>query len=176
MVPFLQRLQIAAAALFLLLPVAPLLAQGDRISGLAQNSHTVTLRGTLPSQAQPRFDRGRVLADTPLGLVMVSLTKTAAQQADLEKLLEEQHDRSSPNYRHWLTPEQYANRFGATVNDTHQVASWLRSRGLAVERVARGRSWVTFSGSAGQIERAFHTEIHQYLIDGEQLSRRSRKR
>ena len=32
---------------------------------------------------------------------------------------------------------------------------------------ARGRDFVTFTGTAGQVERAFHTSIHRYEVRGE---------
>jgi len=40
-----------------------------------------------------------------------------AQQAALEQLLKEQQDPASPNYHNWLTPETYADRFGASAAD-----------------------------------------------------------
>jgi hypothetical protein len=41
----------------------------------------------------------------------------AAQQKALGQLLAEQQDRSSPQYRHWLAPEQYADRLGINSSD-----------------------------------------------------------
>jgi subtilase family serine protease len=55
---------------------------------------------------------------------------SAAQQAALEQLLAEQQDPASPNYHNWLTPETYAERFGASAADMDKVAAWLRFRGL----------------------------------------------
>jgi len=84
----------------------------------------------------------------------------------LESFLREQQDPSSANYHRWLTPEQFADRFGLGNNDIAKLTSWLRSQGLTVHDVARGRAWITFSGSAGDISRAFRTEIHRYGVDG----------
>ncbi len=33
--------------------------------------------------------------------------------------------------------------------------------------MARGRHWITFSGTAEQVGRAFHTGIHRYRVNGE---------
>ncbi len=92
---------------------------------------------------------------------------SAAQQADLDRLLEEQRDRSSPNYRHWLTPEQFGDRFGLAPGDFAAVAAWIESHGLHVEYAARARNWIAFSGAAHDVELAFHTQIHRYLVDGQ---------
>jgi subtilase family serine protease len=48
-----------------------------------------------------------------------------------------------------------------------QITQWLQSQGLSIVNVAQGRNWVAVSGSAAQIETAFTTEIHQYVVDGE---------
>jgi subtilase family serine protease len=93
---------------------------------------------------------------------------SASQQADMQELLREQQDRSSPNYHRWLTPEQYAARFGMTSNDLAKVTSWLQSQGLTVNSLSRNRNEISFSGSVGQVEYALRTELHRYLIDGDQ--------
>jgi subtilase family serine protease len=53
-------------------------------------------------------------------------------------------------------------------DDIAKVTEWLRAQGLTVHDVARGRHWITFSGSAAQMSRAFHTEIHRYVSGGQQ--------
>jgi uncharacterized protein (TIGR03437 family) len=85
----------------------------------------------------------------------------------LEAFLADQQSPSSANYHKWLSPEDFADRFGLTANDIGKVTSWLRSEGLTVHDVARGRHWITFSGTAAQVSKAFHTEIHRYLVNGE---------
>jgi len=117
--------------------------------------------------AQPRFEQGPVEPAFRLGYVALMLKKTGAQQAALEQLLQQQQDPTSPNYHDWLTPEQYADRFGLSQNDLDKISTWLQSQGFAVEYTARGRNWIAFSGTAGQVQVAFHTEIHRYRVDGE---------
>jgi subtilase family serine protease len=95
------------------------------------------------------------------------LKPTEAQSADLERLLEAQRDPSSPDYQRWLTPEEFGERFGVSESDLAQVAGWLRSEGFTVEQTARARNWIAFSGSAAEVSRAFHTEIHHVHENGE---------
>jgi uncharacterized protein (TIGR03437 family) len=102
-----------------------------------------------------------------LSYVRLMLKASAGQQAALEKLLTEQQDRSSPNYHKWLMPEQYADRFGLSPHDIGKIRMWLESGGLAINYVARGRGWIAFSGTADQVAKTFHTEIHRYTVDGE---------
>ena len=151
----------------LAVPSATLLAQQDRIAGPVDRFQRIGLRGNIHPNADPRFDSGPVDSSLKLSHVMVKLKPSVAQQADLDRLLAEQQDRSSRNYHAWLTPEQFGDRFGASPNDIAQVVSWLQSEGLAVDAASRGRNWIWFSGTAGQVQAALRTEIHRYTVDGE---------
>src|SRR4029077_14813007 len=53
-----------------------------------------------------------------------------------------------------------------TANDMAKVVAWLTSQGLKINDVAKGRHWITFSGSASKVGRALHTEIHNYSVNG----------
>ena len=152
--------------LLLLLPCA-LLAQPDRIAAPIDARRTVVLKGHIHPLAQPRFDQGPVEPAFRVGYVTLVLKKTAAQQAALEQLLQEQQDPASPSYHDWLTPEQYADRFGLSQSDLDKISGWLQSQGFTVEYAARGRNWLSFSGTAGQVRTALHTDIHRYSMDGE---------
>lgn len=125
----------------------------------------VTLDHSQP-RASARWDQGAVDSAFPVPYVTMLLKPSATQQADLDRLLIDQQDRSSPNYHRWLTPEQFANRFGPGDADTSTLVAWLNSQGMKVHDVAHGRQWITFSGAAGDIGRALHTEIHRYQVNG----------
>ncbi len=140
-------------------------AQPNRIVARIDNNNRVRLSGHIHPRALAGVDQGRVEASRPLQYVTITLKPSAAQQADLEQLLAEQQDPASPNYHRWLTPEQYGDRFGASQADLNQVVNWLQQQQLTVVGTARGRNWVAFSGTAGQVENAFQTQIHYYLAE-----------
>lgn len=125
------------------------------------------LPGSVHPKAQSRYDQGPVDPAFKIGYITLTLNPSASQQAMLDQLLEQQQDRSSVNYHRWLTPEQFGDRFGLSRSDYNEVVSWIEAQGLHVENIARARNWVSFSGSARQVQRAFHTEIHRYVVDGE---------
>ncbi len=147
--------------------LATLLAQQDRIASPVDRFQKVALKGNIHPNADPLFDVGPADPSMKLDHVMVMLSRSAEQQADLDRLLAEQQDRSSRNYHAWLTPEQFGDRFGASPNDMTQVVSWLQSEGLAVDAVSRARNWIWFSGTAGQMQSALRTEIRRYRVNGE---------
>ncbi len=142
-------------------------AQQDRITAAIDARYQIPVRGTVPRQAQAKYDRGAVEPGFRLSNITLMLKPSAAQQAALEQLLAAQQDASSPDYHNWLTPETYAERFGPSASDLDKVAAWLRFQGFAVRYTARGRDFISFSGTASQVQAALHTEIHRYQMGAE---------
>ena len=142
-----------AVALLLLGAAGSLWAQRDRITGPADPARIVRLNGNLRPAILRQNDGGRVDAAFRLPAITLLLRPSAGQQADLLQLLADQQNPASPLYHRWLTPEEFADRFGISPNDVSAAADWLRSQGFAVGKVARGRSWIVFSGTARQVYR-----------------------
>jgi subtilase family serine protease len=160
-----------ATAFLLSLGVAlsayPQATAGNRITQAIDDQETVQIRGNVHPLLERASDQGRMDGGTKIEGVSLIFKRTAEQDAAVEKLLREQQDPSSPNYHKWLTPEQYADRFGLSVEDINKVSSWLQAQGFTVDRVARGRTAVFFTGTVSQIETVFRTEMHRYLVNGE---------
>ena len=110
---------------------------------------------------------GTIAEETSLERMVLLLKPSAAQQRELDALTEAQQEPGSPEFRHWLSPEEYGSRFGVSSGDLARITGWLESHGFTVEPVPAGRSLILFSGSAGQVADTFHTEIHHYEIRGE---------
>jgi hypothetical protein len=140
--------------------------QPDRIAGSMDSGQVVRLKGNVHGLARRNFDLGHADGKQMMSGVSLVFKPSPSQQTDLDKLLKEQQDRSSPNYHKWLTPAQFADRFGMSRNDIDKVTTWLQSRGFTVTRVANSRNQVFFEGTVAQVESAFHTEIRNYLVDG----------
>ena len=117
--------------------------------------------------ARAEFDQGRVEGSLKISRAAIVFKLSSTQQAALDKLLADQQNPHSANYHKWLTPEQYAARFGMSDADLAKVSAWLKSQGLSVDGYSRARTRIFFSGSAAQVESAFQTELHRYLVDGE---------
>ncbi len=113
------------------------------------------------------MDEGSVASEFSMPSITLLFKQSTEQQKELTKLLEDQQNPASPLFHHWLTPEQYADRFGVSQSDMDALAAWLRSEGLTVTNVARSRSWLLFQGTAEKVSSALGTAIHQYRVDGE---------
>ena len=141
--------------------------QQSRITRPVNNQQRVTLSGHVHPKARAEFDQGRVSPAMEVEYVTMNLAPSAAQQAALDQLLKDQQTPNSPSYHQWLSPEQYAERFGATDADIAKISSWAQSQGLNVVSVARGHNMIAVSGTASAVEAAFQTELHQYVVNGE---------
>ena len=138
----------------------------NRIVRRIAGGQRIPLRGNLHPKALPENDQGSVDPAYQLPRVTLNLQPSASQQAALTQLLAEQQDPASPNFHHWLTPEEFADRFGVSQSDVDQIVGWLQSQNFTVTGVARGRDWVAVSGPASAVEAAFGTPIHHYLVNG----------
>lgn len=154
-------------ALTFLLSVSGLLAQPNRIADPIDPARIVPLTGNLRPAMLRQNDQGRVEADFPLPAMTLLLKPSPAQRADLQQFLSDLQNPASPLFHQWLTPEQYADRFGLSSEDIAAAADWLRSQGFKVSRASRSRTWIAFSGVVRQVEEAFHTQIHRYLRAGQ---------
>lgn len=109
------------------------------IAGPIAEDDTVTLVGNTHPLARPEFDKGAIAPETSLTRMVLVFQPSTEQQGELDALVEAQHTPGSPLYHHWLTPEEYGERFGADASDIARIASWLESHGFTVEPVAAGR-------------------------------------
>jgi subtilase family serine protease len=112
-------------------------------------------------------DQGAVSDNLVLKGMVLHLNSSAEQQAALDTFNTAQHTPGSADFHHWLTPEEFASRFGVAMADINALSSYLTSKGFKVESVSTGGRAITFTGTAGQIKNTFHTEIHHYLWHGE---------
>jgi hypothetical protein len=166
----LLRLNLNRPTLFIfafLLFATGLWAQPARIAQAIDDSATVQLPGQVSPKAHAQWDQGPVEPSFPMQYLTLLLQPSKDQKASLAQLLADQQERSSAKYHHWLTPELYADSFGLNPVDMSRIVSWLQVEGFTVNYQARGRNWIAFSGDAAKIQHIFHTEIHQYTIDGE---------
>jgi subtilase family serine protease len=118
-------------------------------------------------EANAKTDRGRVPDDFAMEHMLLLLNRPPELEQEFEQYIESLTDKSSPNYHHWLTPEEQGQQYGLAQDDVDAVTGWLQSHGFTVGYVYPTRRVIDFSGTAGQIREAFHTEIHHLDVGGE---------
>jgi subtilase family serine protease len=157
----------AFCSLLMLLPpctFAQTAPEPSRITQAVDEANLTVLKGNTYYLASAEYDRGAAPASLPMNRMLLVLQRSPSQEAALEQLLDQQQDHSSPNYHQWLTPQQFGQQFGPPDQDIQTITSWLQSHGFQVAEISNGRTVIEFSGTAGQVQQAFHTAIHKYSI------------
>lgn len=139
----------------------------SRLPQIIDNSAISRIPGTVHPLVANASDAGRADAAQPMDRMLLVLKSSDEQNSELEALIADQHNPGSPLYQQWLTPEQFGERFGPSADDVDTIAAWLEDQGFQVSEVAQGRRTIEFSGTTGQVESAFHTEMHRYTRNGE---------
>jgi hypothetical protein len=172
----LRRLGIAGGALaavalgFASWPAALAQTVGGRAQPLITQSVNdgilFRLAGNIPPAAQNAAnDRGSAPDTMALPHMLLQLRRPAAQEQALQTLIEQLHDPSSPNYHQWLSAEQLGAQFGPAASDIQTITNWLSQHGFTVNAVLANRMTIDFSGTAGQVRTALHTDIHYLAVN-----------
>ncbi len=159
------------ASLFCVAADAQSLVQGAGAPALVTQAinegRLVQLVGNTRPEATAANDRGRVADNLPMAHMMLQLRRSPEQEQALLNFIDELHDPQSANYHHWLTAAQYGSKYGLAQQDLDSIVAWLRGQGFTVNSVYPSGVLIDFSGSAGQVRQALHTEIHNLQVNGE---------
>jgi len=153
--------------LWVVLASCSLIAQTNRIQTVPDDTRTVTLTGNRYPSARAEYEVGSASPGHRMDKMILALNPGDEQNLALDALIAAQQTPGSRSYQKWLTPEEIADQFGVSENDLNQVTAWLGSHGFTVDEVPTGRRSIVFSGTAAMVKAAFHTEIKQYLVNGE---------
>jgi subtilase family serine protease len=145
---FLLVLSLLAALVLSL--TAPAGAQGS-----AQQRQALQTQATVPG-LQPI---GRLPGSQRLDL---AISLPLRNQEQLDALLQQLYDPTSPNYRRFLTVQEFTDQFGPTVVDQQQVIGFAESYGLKVTHTFADRLVVDVSGTVAEIEQAFQIKMYVY--------------
>jgi len=142
-------------------------AEQSSIAPKVDENVLIRLPGHVSRAARPEFDRGRAPDSLPQEHILMMLRRSGPKEQELQQFIGRQYDPHSPDFHRWLTPQQFGERFGPSTQDVGKVTQWLTQHGFRLNNVPASGLFVDFSGNAGQVEQAFHTEIHRYRINGQ---------
>ena len=136
------------------------------ITDLVDEANLAPLSGNTRPEANAANDRGRVADSLPMAHLTLQLRRPPEQEQALTQFIDQLHDPASANFHKWLTPDQFGARFGPAASDIQQITGWLQSHGFRVNVIYPSGMSIDFSGTAGQVRTAFHTEIHYIQARG----------
>ncbi len=121
-----------------------------------QQRRTLSTRSSAPAGVRAA---GRLPGSQRLNLA-ISLPLRNPEQ--LQTLLNDLYDPASPNYRHFLTVEQFTEQFGPTTDDYERVSAFARSNGLTVTHTTPNRMVLDVTGAVADVERTFQLKMQVY--------------
>jgi len=142
-------------------------ASSPRVVGRIDESQLITLKGNTHPAAIDQNDRGPASPNLAMTDVILVLKRGPEQQAAFDQFVASQYDPSSPNFHSWLAPADVGRMFGPSLADVATISGWLSGHGLHVDELSPDRMTIRFSGSAAQVESAFHVEIHNLSVSGQ---------
>ena len=128
----------------------------------------VRLTGNTRREASADNDRGRAPDDFLMEHMLLLLKRPPELEQQFEQYIDSLTDKSSPNFHQWLTPDEQGQQYGLAQEDLDAITGWLQSHGFTVGYVYPNRMVIDFSGTAGEVFEAFHTEIHHVDVNGDQ--------
>ena len=139
-----------------------------RVTAEPDEEHLTSLAGSVHPMARAEFDRGAVPDDLPMEHIILMLQRAPEQEMALQARIDQMHNHQSPLFHKWLSSEQMGSCYGVADADIASISKWLVGKGFKVDSVPAGKTLLIFSGTAGQVRDAFHTEMHYLNVDGKQ--------
>ena len=135
-----------------------------RVTRKVDNGKRSMLRGHVPAALRTAKDLRHLDPNTRSDHMIMVLRSDEQQKREIRRVIDEQQDKRTVNYHQWATPQEFGAHFGVHDDDIAQIKAWLASQGLTVDDVSQSKRVIHFSGTTGQIEQAFQTEMHTYVM------------
>jgi kumamolisin len=129
-------------------------------SGTA-NTENISKQVFIPAKA-------RLKNQAPLDMVVSGTIYFNLQNEDeLNKLLKELYDSNSLNYKKWLTPQEFGEKFGVSEDTYNQAINYLKDSNIKITQNWANRLRLDFQAPASEIQKAFKTKLHLFEIEGQ---------
>ncbi|HXI71628.1 MAG TPA: protease pro-enzyme activation domain-containing protein, partial [Verrucomicrobiae bacterium] len=83
-------------------------------------------------------------------------------QPELDELLRQLYDPASPDFRKYLTPQEFTARFGPSESDYAALLDFVRTNGFQIVGTHPNRVLVDVVGTAATVERVFAITLRTY--------------
>jgi hypothetical protein len=122
-------------------------------------SRPVTVPGAVRASVASLKDLGASSPSLVMEHMQLVLKRPAERQAAFDAAVDALHTPGA-SYHKWLTPETVGSEFGLSGSDVATIQAYLQGQGFTVNFTAKSGMFVDFTGTAAQVEKAFHTTIH----------------
>jgi uncharacterized repeat protein (TIGR01451 family) len=131
------------------------------LPGIAAAQEMKVLHGHVPSAVSQLHlkSMGQLPNETSVNLAIGLPVRNADVMSNL---FQQVSDPSSPNYRHYLTPDQFTAQFGPSEEDYQKVVDFAKAHGLTVTGMHPNRMVLDVRGRAADVENAFRVTLRNY--------------
>lgn len=138
---------------------------GNSGNGNAGNGNgNYTFANDTPGFIKHAQDQG---ATDPSQTIDVTVWLDMQNENQLDKLVQQQSQKGSPNYHKWINASTFASTYAPTAQEVNSVTNFLSAHGLTVNDTADNNMYVDVSGTIAAVEKAFHVQIDNYGFDGQ---------
>jgi subtilase family serine protease len=141
----------------------PLVGAAFAVTGTAQANDRKTVAGTKPTWALSSVDRGKT--DTSQRLD-AKVWLSGRDPKGLDAYAQAVSTPGGRQYRKFLTPQQFNQRFGASKQQIDAVTSWIRGSGLYVDLAGSNSHYLHVTGHLDKAKSAFGTDFRNYATQG----------
>jgi len=133
------------------------------VSAAAAAAPEVRIGGDLPVVPAAALPAAPSLASAS-ELLTIAVVLKRDHQAEFERYLRAVYDPDSPQFHHFLTQAQLAERFGPSRADYDELRGYLEAQGMRLVAGSPSRLVLTVEGRRDAVERAFHLRLRDYRL------------
>jgi subtilase family serine protease len=94
--------------------------------------------------------------------ISVTLGISSSDQAGLKAFVDHVSKPGDALYHKYITPQEFAARFGGNASDYQSLKNWAVANGLSISQESIGRYLLSVRGTVGTFNRLFKTQINNY--------------
>ena len=126
----------------------------------------VQQQATLPLSGHvlPALAYASPASRTDTAPLTVTLVLNRDDEAGFQKYLSDVYDPASQTFRHFLTAQQIAEKFGPSQESYARLSNFVAAQNLALATPSANRMTLTVTGTRADVEKAFAVHIGDYTI------------
>jgi len=136
---------------------------GQASNGPNGNAYGYVVHGNTPGFVQSAVDNG---ATDPTTVITVTAWLKLHNESQLDQLVQQLYSKNSPNFHKWINQDQFNASFSPSPQEANAVQNFLTAHGFSILAVAENNFYVKAQGTVGQVEQAFHVQIHNFSWNG----------
>jgi subtilase family serine protease len=127
--------------------------------------------GRTVAHSTPHFVNSakNVGAEDPTKIIDVSIWLSLHNRMEFDALTHSIYDKTSPNYRHFLTAKEISARFGPTAQEAQTVKDFFEAHNLKVTKTGPNNFYVRARGTVSDVQSAFHVQLNNYMVNGKKV-------